>query len=103
MAAGFSIQEENIPLFREAINLYAQKNFKEEDFVPELEIEQIMPLSEMTTEFIKELEILEPCGCDNPRPLFASEGLSVLETKHIGKDNKHFKCLSYKEYSGILE
>lgn len=81
MAAGFSIQEENIPLFREAINLYAQKNFKEEDFVPELEIEQIMPLSEMTTEFIKELEILEPCGCDNPRPLFASEGLSVLETK----------------------
>ena len=101
MAAGFSIQEENIPLFREAINLYAQKNFKEEDFVPELEIEQIMPLSEMTTEFIKELEILEPCGCDNPRPLFASEGLSVLETKHIGKDNKHFKCLLEQDSSFV--
>lgn len=93
MAAGFSIREENIPAFRKAINDYAARVLSPEDFIPELELEEYLPLRELTPRFIHELEILEPCGCDNPRPLFASKNLHVNYTRHMGKDNKHFKCM----------
>lgn len=93
MAAGFSIREENIPEFRKAINDYAARVLSPEDFIPELELEEYLPLRELTPRFIHELEILEPCGCDNPRPLFASKNLHVNYTRHMGKDNKHFKCM----------
>ena len=93
MAAGFSIREENIPAFRKAINDYAARVLSPEDFIPELELEKYLPLRELTPRFIHELEILEPCGCDNPRPLFASKNLHVNYTRHMGKDNKHFKCM----------
>ena len=93
MAAGFSIREENIPAFRKAINDYAARVFSPEDFIPELELEKYLPLRELTPRFIHELEILEPFGCDNPRPLFASKNLHVNYTRHMGKDNKHFKCM----------
>lgn len=93
MAAGFNIREENIPEFRKAINDYAARVLSPEDFIPELELEEYLPLRELTPRFIHELEILEPCGCDNPRPLFASKNLHVNYTRHMGKDNKHFKCM----------
>ncbi len=93
MAAGFSIREENIPAFRKAINDYAARVLSPEDFIPELELEKYLPLRELTPRFIHELEILEPFGCDNPRPLFASKNLHVNYTRHMGKDNKHFKCM----------
>ena len=93
MAAGFSIREENIPAFRKAINDYAARVLSPEDFIPELELEEYLPLRELTPRFIHELESLEPCGCDNPRPLFASKNLHVNYTRHMGKDNKHFKCM----------
>ena len=93
MAAGFSIREENLPAFRKAINDYAARVLSPEDFIPELELEEYLPLRELTPRFIHELEILEPCGCDNPRPLFASKDLHVNYTRHMGKDNKHFKCM----------
>ncbi|WP_320849638.1 single-stranded-DNA-specific exonuclease RecJ [Allisonella histaminiformans] len=93
MAAGFSIREENIPEFKKAINDYAARVLSPKDFIPELELEEYLPLRELTPRFIHELEILEPCGCDNPRPLFASKNLHVNYTRHMGKDNKHFKCM----------
>lgn len=93
MAAGFSIKEENIPAFRKSINEYADRILKPEDFIPVLDIEQKIPLSEVTLDFIRNLSILEPCGQDNPRPLFASGNLTVSMAKRIGKDQKHFKCV----------
>ena len=59
MAAGFSIREENIPAFKKAINDYAARVLSPEDFIPELELEEYLPLRELSPRFIHELEILE--------------------------------------------
>lgn len=93
MAAGFSIREENIPAFREAINGYASHILTEADCIPQLEIEQMLPMEEVTLDFIRSLQLLEPCGCENPRPLFASQGVFVESVRRIGAEDKHFKCL----------
>ncbi len=93
MAAGFSIKEENIPLFRERLNEYARTKITEEDCIPQMEIEEEVPLPEVTLDFIHSLSLLEPCGCDNPKPLFASRGVFVESARRMGAENRHFKCL----------
>lgn len=92
MAAGFSIEAKNIPLFRKKLNEYAREVLQVEDCVPVLEIEDSIPLGHVNLEFIKSLSILEPCGCDNPRPIFESPSLFVETAKRIGSDSRHFKC-----------
>lgn len=93
MAAGFSIKEENIPRFREKLNEYAAQRITKQDCILRLEIEQYMPLPEVQLAFIQSLALLEPCGCENPRPLFASRGVYVESSRHMGADQRHFKCL----------
>lgn len=92
MAAGFSIVAENIPAFRKKINEYAEKILTLEDCIPVLELEEILPLSSVTIDFIHSLDLLEPYGCDNPKPLFASKGVFVETARRIGNDHRHFKC-----------
>lgn len=93
MAAGFSIEEGKIPAFRKALNDYARDKLTEEDCIPQLEIEQVMTLPEVTLDFIRSLSLLEPCGCDNPKPLFASRSVFVESVRRMGTENRHFKCL----------
>lgn len=93
MAAGFSIAEENIPRFRKRLNEYAAERLTREDCIPQLEIEQFIPLPEVTLDFIRSLALLEPCGCDNPKPLFASRGVFVESVRRMGAEGRHFKCL----------
>lgn len=93
MAAGFSISEEKIPEFRKALNGYAAQIITEDDCVPLLEIEQMLSIADVTLDFIRSLKLLEPCGCNNPRPLFASRGVFVESVRRMGADNRHFKCL----------
>lgn len=93
MAAGFSIEEEKIPLFRQRLNAYAAERLTEEDCIPQLELEQFLPLPDVTLDFIHSLELLEPCGCENPRPLFVSRGVFVESARRMGAENRHFKCL----------
>jgi single-stranded-DNA-specific exonuclease len=93
MAAGFSIEPDKIPAFRKKINEYASRILKPEDFIPVLEIEDILDLDVLDIPFVRDLGVLEPCGADNPRPLFASRHLKVEYARRIGKDQKHFKCL----------
>lgn len=93
MAAGFSIKEENIPLFRERLNAYAETKITPEDCIPQMEIEEDVPLPEVTLDFIHSLSLLEPCGCDNPKPLFSSRGVFVESSRRMGAENRHFKCL----------
>ena len=91
MAAGFSIQEKMIPSFRERMNQYAAEHLKPEDYVPEIDIEGKMDLSDVTVEFIHSLASLEPYGCGNPNPLFMTEPLRLESMHRIGKDLTHLK------------
>ena len=92
MAAGFSIKAENIEEFRKRMNEYAKEHLTEEDCIPVLDIEEVIPVEKLTVDFVKSLDLLEPCGCDNPKPLFASNNIFVETARYIGADKRHFKC-----------
>lgn len=73
LAAGLSMKEEDIESLRKALNERAA--LTEEDFIPRVHIDVPMPLVYANEGLAGELELLEPFGVGNPRPLFAQKGL----------------------------
>src|SRR5208282_3421352 len=72
MAAGLSIKTEKIPELRRALNEYAAKMMKEEDLQPRIRIDAVIRLDELDAAFFDQLQRLEPCGIDNPSPVFTA-------------------------------
>lgn len=82
MAAGLSMREEDIEPLRQALN--ADCRLTEEDFIPKVHIDVPLPLDYAGEQLADELEILEPFGVGNPRPLFAQKELLFLAGYKMG-------------------
>lgn len=96
MAAGLSMEEENVPVLRRRLN--AECTLTEEDFIPKIHIDVPMPLSYADKKLAEELSILEPFGTANPKPLFACKNVSFLSGRKLGAKGNFAK---YRvEYSG---
>ena len=76
-AAGLTIQEKNIPLLREKINAFAFENLPVEALKRHVAVDMELKLEDLTGRFLEELELLEPHGMGNPRPVFQSDGLEL--------------------------
>lgn len=70
MAAGLSLKREKYEEFVQKINSFALNSINDEVFMPIKYYDQDITEDEITPEFVKELSLLEPFGCDNPRPKF---------------------------------
>lgn len=71
-AAGFSIEERNIPLFKKRVNEYLQ-SFPDEIFVPRVEYDMELDADELDISLARALECIEPSGNSNTRPLFRTK------------------------------
>lgn len=84
MAAGLSLKEENINTFRTRINEISE--LVEEDFIQKIHIDVPMPFSYATESFIRSLDLLEPFGVGNPKPLFAQKNIRFISGRILGKN-----------------
>lgn len=84
MAAGVSLPEENIALFRRKINELSP--LKDALPVEKMRIDVPMPLDYVSKELIQELDILAPFGKDNPHPVFADKNLTITRLWMVGKN-----------------
>lgn len=82
LAAGLSMEEENVGRLREELN--GNCHLTEEDFVPKVHIDVPMPLAYANEKLAEELELLEPFGVGNPKPLFAQKDLIFLSGFKMG-------------------
>lgn len=82
MAAGLSMEERDIEAFRKDINEKCE--LEEEDFAVKVHIDVPMPMDYATEELAEELNLLEPFGTGNPRPLFAQKDLLFLSGYKMG-------------------
>ena len=90
LAAGLSLEEENVQRFRETIN--ALCDLTEEDLREKVSIDMQLPFPYITERLVQELEILEPFGKGNPKPLFAGKDLRVISPRIFGKNRNVLKC-----------
>lgn len=86
MAAGLSMREEDIPALRKQLNETC--SLTEEDFIEKVHIDVPLPLAYADKKLAEELQILEPFGTANPKPLFACKEVHFLAGKKMGaKEN----------------
>lgn len=89
MAAGLSLERENVEPFRNRLNELAKLG--EDDFVRKIWIDVPMPLDYIDEPLIEELDLLEPFGQGNEKPLFAQKGLSIRSVRVLGKNRNVVK------------
>lgn len=97
LAAGVSMPEENVESFRRHLNEYS--GLSEEDFVETIHIDVPMPMSYVTTDFVRQLAVLEPFGNGNPKPVFAQKTVRILRGRLLGK-NRNVGKYRVKDESG---
>jgi single-stranded-DNA-specific exonuclease len=89
MAAGFSIKEENLEALR--IGLNEKTDLTEEDFAARLDIDMVLELDSVDYRLIDELELMEPTGTSNERPVFKAEAVKLIGGRVLGKNHNFIK------------
>lgn len=91
LAAGLSMREEDIEPLRNAMN--EDCGLKEENFIAKVHIDVPMPLDYADEKLANELDLLEPFGVGNPKPLFAQKNLTFLSGYRMGSKKN---CARYR-------
>lgn len=89
LAAGLSLEESNVELFRESLNSYSA--LTDEDLIPKISIDMQMPLKFINEAFVDELELLEPFGKGNIKPVFVEKNIELLSGKILGRNRNVLK------------
>jgi single-stranded-DNA-specific exonuclease len=90
LAAGFQIRPENVEAFRTRFDEVTRRRFPSRElFLPSLSVEVETDLSQVTLDFVRQLQVLEPFGHGNQQPVFVSRGVylkwspKLVGTNHL--------------------
>ena len=102
LAAGFTIEEENIPAFRRRMNQCVLRFLNGRPVVSALDVDVVLRRPEVVTLWeVEQLRRLEPYGSGNSRPLFCLLGVTLDRAQGVGQ-NRHLK-LRFSKGSVQLE
>lgn len=89
MAAGLSMPKEHLELFRRRMN--ENTELQEKDLQRVVHIDAAMPFSYLTIPLIRQLDVLEPFGNGNSKPVFAQRNVELFQVRPIGKQGQFLK------------
>ncbi|MFR2178944.1 MAG: single-stranded-DNA-specific exonuclease RecJ [Blautia obeum] len=95
MAAGLSMEEKNVELFRRRLN--DNCTLTEQDLIPKIMIDVPMPISYLSKKLTEQLKVLEPFGKGNSKPLFAQKNLRAVGICVFGRNRNVAKMLLIDE------
>ncbi len=90
LAAGFTVQRQNIPAFREKITELARKYYADSIQQIVLDTDCVVTPELLTLSNVDSLSVLEPCGNGCPKPLLVMEGVQVEKISQVGS-GKHMR------------
>ncbi|MFJ5965436.1 single-stranded-DNA-specific exonuclease RecJ [Bacillus sp. NPDC093026] len=102
MAAGMTLQADDVPLLRERLNQYANEALTEEDFIPIQRVDAICKVDEITVQAIEEVSMLSPFGMHNPKPFIMIKDAKLEEIRTIGANHHHIK-MALKDEDTLLD
>ncbi len=100
VAAGLSLKKERLPAFKERLESYIGARLTADDFVQKVMVDAHLPLPDLTSKFVHDLEHLEPFGNENPVPIFCVTDV-VLVQKPILLKELHVKCMVFAD--GVIK
>ncbi|MCI9216264.1 MAG: single-stranded-DNA-specific exonuclease RecJ [Dorea sp.] len=98
LAAGLTLKREHVDTFRRQLN--KKCTLSEDDLTEKVVIDMELPFSCVTEKFIEELELLEPYGKGNIKPVFAGRDIEFTNARIIGKGGNVLKALA-RDKSGV--
>ena len=101
MAAGLSLDKENVEKFKRRLN--DQCTLSEEELTEKVVIDMELPFAAITEQFIEELEYLEPFGKGNTKPVFAARSVVMQHVKIIGKNKNVAKATAIDAAGNRME
>ncbi|NBI65682.1 single-stranded-DNA-specific exonuclease RecJ [Pseudoflavonifractor sp. 60] len=90
LAAGFTVREENIPALARSLRRAVLRHCQGRALPSVLEIDLAVTPQQLTPEAVEPLDLLEPCGTGNPRPVFLLQGAQVHSMAQVGR-GRHLK------------
>tara|TARA_B110000116_G_scaffold257281_1_gene257308 strand:- start:599 stop:1159 length:561 start_codon:yes stop_codon:yes gene_type:complete len=90
-AAGLAVPTASIPQLKSRLEAYSANSLDTQGLIRQVEIDAVISLDALDEDFIRWINDLEPYGPANPRPAFASMGVKVLETFHMGREQQHLR------------
>lgn len=101
MAAGVSMNSGEVDVFREKIN--ANCKLTREDMIPKVVIDVAMPIGYISEKLIEQINIMQPFGVANTRPVFAESKVNVLYPKVIGKNRNAVRMVVKNRHGHQIE
>ncbi len=99
MAAGLTMPVENFDKFKAELNSYLKKEVPAESFVPKAYYDIEISVPQITMHLCRQLDQLLPFGLGNPTPTFLLRESRAKDTKLIGSEQQHVKCMVSQEAS----
>jgi single-stranded-DNA-specific exonuclease len=100
-AVGLTIEREKIGAFRDRFEELVSQGCKPRDFVPRIRIDSEVALPIIERGLVEELFLLAPFGVSNPKPLFCSRELRVIDSRIVGENNLKLKVQEDLIYDAI--
>ncbi len=91
MAAGLSLENDNVDIFRKLIN--ENCNLSDEDLQETIVIDKSLKFSNVTIDLAKELCKMKPIGKENKGAIFATKNVCIKNIKFVGKEGKIIQLL----------
>lgn len=91
MAAGLTVLPENLPILQQRMQEKARAALDGMELLPTLYIDMQIGLRDLTMDLAEELEVLEPTGEANEKPVFMTSNLRVLDVRTVGNGDSHLK------------
>jgi single-stranded-DNA-specific exonuclease len=89
-AAGFTIETERIPEFREAMCAAIATRYDITDLPKRtIDVECALAPYDMTLETLGIIDRFRPFGIGNRKPIFILEDITITECRYLGKDESH--------------
>lgn len=101
MAAGVSMEEEQIDVFRHMLN--ENVGLTEADMTEKVSIDMQLPLGYVSETLVEELELLEPFGKGNTKPVFVEKEIELLKGEILGKNQNVMKMQVRDLYGTTME
>lgn len=108
MAAGVSMPKEHLKTLQKQLN--ENQTLTDEQLTEKVYIDAAMPFAYVTEAFIENLNVLEPFGNGNAKPVFAVKSMNILHIRQVGRERKILKlqvsdggCVMEAVYFGDIE
>lgn len=90
-AAGFSLEMRHLESLYDKLLEIAETKLKDRDLIPKIQIDAELPAKKINLNLLNDLKKLEPFGLGNPKPIFLTRNLKIIQITQVGSEGKHLR------------